>query len=180
MRARAKEGCADAHETVNSVGIRGGIHLVFQLLAERHLGCYRTRTVMPRFHLRRLLLALVVLAAAMGPSCAAPVLPLPPPTMLIEEPPDADGFATVVGMARASAFVSCLNETADPIFGVIVRANAAGAYVCRIQAQSCDVIATWQFESTGDGGQQSRQTVPLVSGGGATGCPSGAAADAGP
>ena len=106
------------------------------------------------------LLCLALLAAiAAGPGCFAPTLPLPPPTALIEGPPDADGFVTVSGQAREGAFVACLNEQTED--GVIVRADlATGAYTLRVAAMPEDVLVLWQFDAADEGSMQVRRTVP--------------------
>lgn len=115
--------------------------------------------------LRRALLALslflgaIALGALAGPSCAAPTLPIPPPTALIEGPPDAEGFVQVSGNARPGAFVGCLNERTED--GVIVRSDVvSGDYSLRIRAAVGDDLTLWQFESTGGGGEPIHRTVP--------------------
>src|SRR5687768_16054319 len=115
----------------------------FCSLSERHPRCY-TRCV-----LRRSWLASILFACA----CAAPTLPLPPPTALVEDPPDAMGLATVRGEARPGAFVGCLNNRTEA--GVIVRADVDdGAYELRIPAEGEDLLTLWQFDSTAPGGEQ--------------------------
>lgn len=111
--------------------------------------------------LRRPWLVLFALAVAIaaGPSCAAPVVPLPPPTALVEAPPDMDGIVTVSGTARAGAFVLCLNEETEQ--GVIVRADpTSGDYVLRISAMSGDVLVLWQNDGGEEGGMQITVIVP--------------------
>ncbi|MCB9596278.1 MAG: hypothetical protein H6719_26385 [Sandaracinaceae bacterium] len=99
-------------------------------------------------------LGLIALAAtivlAYGPGCAAPVLPLPPPTALIEGPPDMEGFVTVSGEARPGALVFCFNnETGE---GVIVTSDAtSGLYSLRIAASTGDSLSLWQQEGGGSG-----------------------------
>ncbi len=110
----------------------------------------------------RLTLGLLALAAALlalAPGCAAPVLPLPPPTALVEGPPAADGTVLVTGNARLGAFVGCLNE--DTEAGVIVRADVdTGDYALRIPAEIGHSLTLWQFESTAPGGEQTHVFVP--------------------
>lgn len=112
----------------------------------------------------RPLLGLVLataIAACLSPlaSCAAPTLPLPPPTALVEGPPDADGIVVVSGEARPGAFVGCLNERTE--MGVLVRADVTtGAYTLRVMAESLDVLTLWQFEGTEPGGQRREVVVP--------------------
>ncbi|HJL19886.1 MAG TPA: hypothetical protein RMH99_29755 [Sandaracinaceae bacterium LLY-WYZ-13_1] len=103
--------------------------------------------------------ALVTLALALSAiACAAPVLPLPPPTALVEEP-DADGVVTVMGEARPGAFVACLNENTEA--GVLVRADVdTGAYVARLPAETGHAIRVWQFEASDAGGEPVFRTVP--------------------
>ncbi len=106
-----------------------------------------------------ILVAAVAILLASGPGCAAPVLPLPPPTALVEAPPDMDGLVTITGEARPGAFVGCLNENTE--VGVLVRADPmSGAYTVRIQAMSGDGIAIWQFEGTESGGMRRDVIVP--------------------
>jgi hypothetical protein len=104
--------------------------------------------------LRRIGLLCVLAACA----CAAPTLPLPPPTALVEEPPDAMGNVTVRGQALDSAYVACLNERTEQ--GVITRADDAGAYSIEIAAQAGDVIDVWQFDATSNGGELTTVIVP--------------------
>lgn len=123
-----------------------------------------SRVQMSRPHpLARLFLGLVALAAiaatAMGPGCAAPTLPLPPPMALVEGPPDADGLVTVSGNAREGAFVGCLNERTET--GVLVRSDPmTGDFSLRIAAESDDTLTLWQFEGTDPGGMQTTVVVP--------------------
>ena len=113
----------------------------------------------------RAILARLVFAAALalglgGLACAAPTLPLPPPTALVEGPPDADGIAIVRGEARPGAFVGCLNQRTE--LGVIVRADdATGAFEVRIAAEGDALLSLWQFEGTSPGGQQIDVVVPV-------------------
>jgi hypothetical protein len=110
--------------------------------------------------LRSLAVLLALSAIALfSADCAAPSLPLPPPTALVEQPPDAMGFVTVEGDARAGAYVGCLNNSTDN--GVIVRSDVTtGAYTLRIEAQSDDVLTLWQFEASSPGGQTIDVVVP--------------------
>lgn len=103
------------------------------------------------------LLALLLLGA-IGPACAAPVLPLPPPTALVSSP-DMDGFVTVTGeVSTEGAFVGCLNE--DTEVGILVRSDSAGMYACRLRADIGHLIRIWQFVDTGPGGQPTFEPVP--------------------
>ncbi|MFK7990396.1 MAG: hypothetical protein AB8I08_30520 [Sandaracinaceae bacterium] len=115
---------------------------------------------MARFVRRSLLGAIASLAlAASLPACAAPTLPLPPPTALVESPPDADGMVTVTGEARPGAFVGCLNERTE--IGVLVRTDViTGEYSLQVAAESSDVLTLWQFEGTEPGGQRREVVVP--------------------
>jgi hypothetical protein len=93
--------------------------------------------------------------------CAAPTLPLPPPTGLIEAPPDATGMVTITGEARLGAYVGSLNNSTDT--GVIVRSDVdTGVYTIRIAAQIDDVITLWQFEATSPGGETIDVVVPSM------------------
>lgn len=108
-----------------------------------------------------LVLVTAIAVACLSPlaSCAAPTLPLPPPTALVEGPPDAEGFVVVSGEARPGAFVGCLNERTE--IGVIVRAEVtSGRYTLRVAAESLDVLTLWQFEGTEPGGQRREVVVP--------------------
>jgi hypothetical protein len=97
---------------------------------------------------RRAFLTLLALAV---PGCAAPTLPLPPPTALVEAP-DADGFATVSGIAREKAYVFVFHEGRED--GVIGVANDAGQYSLRIRAASGDLLEVWFMDGT--------KTSPIV------------------
>ena len=115
----------------------------------------------PRHSIALTLALLLAGTAAAGSSlgCAAPTLPLPPPTALVEAAPDADGLVTVTGQARAGAFVGCLNERTE--IGVLVRTDlVTGMYSIRIAAESRDVLTLWQFEGTEPGGQRQEVVVP--------------------
>ena len=105
---------------------------------------------------RTLLIAAAGVLVAIG--CAAPVLPLPPPVMLVEAP-DAAGNVAITGEARPGAFVACLNENTE--VGVIVRADpATGAFATSLPADVGHEIRGWQFESTDGGGQPVFRIVP--------------------
>lgn len=109
--------------------------------------------------IRSLAALALLLGALLGPSCAAPTLPIPPPTALVEGPPDAQGFVLVTGNARPGAFVSCLNERTER--GVLVRADVdSGDYALRIEAIAGDDLTLWQLESTGGGGEAIHRVVP--------------------
>lgn len=132
-----------------------------QRVARRHLRCYPPLAVTIRRALiaLSLLLAAIALGVAAGPSCAAPTLPIPPPTALVEGPPDAEGLVLVTGNARPGAFVSCLNQRTEE--GVVGRADVdSGEYALRIRAAIGDDLTIWQFESTGGGGEPVHRTVP--------------------
>lgn len=106
-------------------------------------------TAMP-CHARLLALgaaALLAAALGLGPGCAAPTLPLPPPTALVSSP-DPEGFVTVSGEARPDAIVMVYNESR--MQGVIVMAGPSGAYAARLAAAVGEEIAVWQREGTND------------------------------
>ncbi|MCC6872833.1 MAG: hypothetical protein IT378_00880 [Sandaracinaceae bacterium] len=106
-----------------------------------------------RYRLAALLAAALLLAL---PSCAAPVLPLPPPVAFVG-PPDLGGIVTVSGEARPFAYVAVLNESTDQ--GAIGRADATGTFSVRLAAQTGDSLQVWQFEG-GTGGEQTPLIVP--------------------
>lgn len=85
-------------------------------------------------------------------ACAAPTLPLPPPSALVSAPDEA-GIATVAGMGRPSAVLMVFNENSE--LGVIVVADDTGNYVARIQAGGGDTLTIWQMVGS--------QTSPLLS-----------------
>ena len=91
-----------------------------------------------------LALALVV---ALG-ACAAPTLPLPPPTAL-SSAPDAMGRVTVTGRVNPDAYVFALDE--DRGDGVIVSADSTGVYSATLLASSGDTITIWQMVGTNTG-----------------------------
>lgn len=96
--------------------------------------------------LRRIALLGVLWASG----CAAPTLPLPPPTALAERP-DASGLSRVSGDAIPGAFVGCLNLRTEE--GVIVRAPDSGQYELFIPAVIGDDLDVWQFDSSAPGGE---------------------------
>ena len=100
-----------------------------------------------------------ILVGITAASCAAPTLPLPPPTALVEGPPDASGNVTVRGNARRGSFVACLNENRE--VGVLGRADpSSGDYTLVIGADIGDDLRLWQFDSPGAGGMAVFVTVP--------------------
>lgn len=107
-----------------------------------------------------LALSLAIALGALG--CAAPTLPLPPPTALASVP-DADGLVTITGMVRPAALVVVINEMArDPMErGVVVDADDRGFYTARIRAMPGDAITVFAREGTSD--SQIREViVPAV------------------
>jgi len=87
---------------------------------------------------------------AFGTGCAAPSLPIPPPTALVSSP-DASGFVTVTGQADPSAYVFVLNENTE--VGVILHANADHSFSARIAASIGDGITVWQMIGNRNGEQ---------------------------
>lgn len=85
-------------------------------------------------------IAIAVGAASVG--CAAPTLPLPPPTALLSTP-DAEGVVTIEGVARERAIVMAFNE--DRREGVIGEAGDDGTYTLRIAASIGETITVWQM-----------------------------------
>jgi hypothetical protein len=118
----------------------------------------RNRTMLDR--VTRLLgalllsLALTLPALSLLPACAAPTLPLPPPTALVATP-DENGFVTVTGMAREGAVVMVFNEDRD--LGVIVVADDTGAYSGRIEASIGETLTIWQMVGSDTSQLLSRQ-----------------------
>ena len=110
--------------------------------------------------LRRLLgslLGALALALAIAvTSCAAPTLPLPPPTALTSAP-DAMGRVTVTGRVNPDAYVFVLDE--DRGDGVIVSADAAGTYTATLTAASGDTLTVWQMVGSNTG-QLTSSIVP--------------------
>lgn len=78
----------------------------------------------------------------LGEGCAAPTLPIPPPTALVSSP-DASGFVTVSGMASADAYIFVLDEERQA--GIIGHADPTGNYSLRIQAAIGETITVWQM-----------------------------------
>jgi hypothetical protein len=90
-----------------------------------------------------------------GAGCAAPTLPLPPPSALVEAP-DASGMVTVTGEVTPGAFVGCLNERTER--GIIVRSDPdSGAYSLRIEAEVGDDLGLWQIVGSDRGPTVYRQ-----------------------
>lgn len=104
---------------------------------------------------KALLAVTLGLALVLG-ACAAPTLPLPPPTAL-SSAPDAMGNVTVTGRVNAGAYVFALDE--DRGDGVIVSADASGNYTATLQAASGDTITCWQMVGTNTG-QLTQVVVP--------------------
>jgi hypothetical protein len=139
--------------TLSAVGGRGKAHRAAAPALLRSVAVTRARV------LRWILALMLPLAAIVGSSCAAPVLPIPPPTALVEGPPGPDGTVLVRGNARPGAFVGCMNEVREQ--GVIVRANVTtGDYALRIEADEGDELRVWQFEATSPGGEPRFISVP--------------------
>ncbi len=104
-------------------------------------------------------LALTLGPLALGPlssGCYGPTLPLPPPTALLSTP-DATGVVDVTGEALPDAYVFALNLDTDA--GVIGRADGAGRYAMRIEADVGHTLEVWQM-TTMDGGQHTTAIVP--------------------
>lgn len=103
-------------------------------------------------------LGLSVLGASVSTTgCAAPTLPLPPPSALVVSAPDASGMVTVTGHADPAAFVFVLNEATE--YGVIVHADAAGLFSAQIPASVGDMLSVWQAI----GNRYGEQLHPVVS-----------------
>ena len=95
--------------------------------------------------MQQILFGVVVMICAVA--CNSPTLPLPPPTQsAIEAHLDtAVAEATVTGRSRAvepDALVACYNNRTGT--GVVVQANADGAFSARLEAQDGDTIEVWQ------------------------------------
>ena len=107
-------------------------------------------------------LLLLLGAIALG-ACSTPTLPLPPPAALSSSGPDADGIITVEGDVLEDAYVFVLNETTER--GVIVRADASGHFVARIESVTLtdptmeDFLTIWQRKGS-DIGEQTGISVP--------------------
>ena len=106
---------------------------------------------------RALLLSIAFGCVVLGgdPGCAAPTLPIPPPTALVEAPAP-DGYVTVSGSANPDAYIFVLNENTDA--GVIGRAMPSGLYSVRVQAMSGDQLSIRQMV----GNQSGQLTTPVV------------------
>ena len=107
-----------------------------------------------RWHALFLAVALGCAALVGELGCAAPTLPIPPPTALVS-PPAADGYVTVSGSANPDAYVFALNENTSA--GVIGHAMPSGLYSLRVLAATGDSITVWQML-----GNQSGQLVNVV------------------
>ncbi len=105
---------------------------------------------------RAALLGLLLGAAVSAAGCAAPTLPIPPPTALISAP-DATGLVTVSGSADPAAYVFVLHEETQD--GLITHADALGAYSVRLPAAVGDMITVWQLIGT-QASQQEHLVVP--------------------
>lgn len=105
---------------------------------------------------RSLLLAIGLSTALGGTGCAAPTLPLPPPSALLAAP-DQDGIVVVTGESLPDAYVFALNEERDD--GVIGRADAEGLYELRLRGQTGDTITVWQMAGS-ERGNPVQRTVP--------------------
>lgn len=101
-------------------------------------------------------LCLVIALGVAAAGCAAPTLPLPPPTALVSTP-DADGVVTIEGVARGRAIVMAFNE--DRREGVIGEAGDDGAYTLRITASISETITVWQMVGS-DTSQLLSRSVP--------------------
>ncbi len=97
----------------------------------------------------------VTAGAALGTGCAAPSLPIPPPTALASSP-DETGHVTVTGHADPTAFVFVLNEMTQ--VGVIVHADPDGTFTARISATVGDDLTVWQMIGN-EASQQNMITV---------------------
>ncbi len=74
---------------------------------------------------------------------STPTIPLPPPSALVEAPPDAEGFVTVrVRGAEPDALLFAYDEPLAE--GVIGRADADGRGTLRLRASAGDPILVWQ------------------------------------
>ena len=90
---------------------------------------------------RSAILGIAVIVVFSTADCAAPTLPIPPPTALVSSP-DPTGYVTVWGEADPTAFVFVLRENTES--GVITHATPTRAYSVRIQAALNDGITVWQ------------------------------------
>lgn len=105
---------------------------------------------------RAFLAGLVLAVAVAAAGCAAPTLPIPPPTALVSAP-DASGRVTVTGRADPAAYVFLLNNDTDQ--GVIGHAATDGSFSLRVMAASGNELWVWQ-ELNSQPSQQNIQTVP--------------------
>lgn len=90
-------------------------------------------------------------------ACAAPTLPLPPPSALVSVP-DESGIVSITGMGRPRAVVMVFNE--DTELGVIVLADEVGNYTAQIAASSGETLTIWQMVGT-DSSQLLSRMVPF-------------------
>lgn len=149
---------AGSPDAANPVGIRATqLYKKQGRFIARHAGdglaiMTQAPIVMRRRHTSSAALALFITCLPFFSACAAPTLPLPPPSALVSAP-DEGGIATVTGMGRPSAVVMVFNENSE--LGVIVVADDAGNYVARIHASGGDTLTMWQMVGS--------QTSPLLS-----------------
>jgi hypothetical protein len=101
-------------------------------------------------------LLVALLLGGLAGGCAAPTIPLPPPSVDALTVP-VDGVVLVTGEARVDTFVAVFNVRLEE--GVIVRSDADGAFAAEIRAASGDTIRAFQFEG-GSGGQNATRVVP--------------------
>lgn len=114
------------------------------------------RTAPMRRSFRHLILTLGLSAALYSNGCAAPTLPLPPPTALVEAP-DPQGLVLVTGDSSAEAYIFVLNEDQDA--GVIGRADLGGRYEVRLRGEPGDTLTVWQMVGS-DRGTPIQRQVP--------------------
>ncbi|MDQ3035042.1 MAG: hypothetical protein M3Y87_21725 [Myxococcota bacterium] len=91
------------------------------------------------------------------PACAAPTLPLPPPSALVTTP-DPEGIVTVEGMGQDGAVVMIFNEERE--LGVIVVCDELGNFTARIGASIGETITIWQRVGTDTSSPLSRAVPP--------------------
>lgn len=96
-----------------------------------------------------LFLAVVLAAGLALLACAAPTLPLPPPTALASAPDPTSGLVTITGRVNENAYVFALDE--DRGDGVIVSADPSGVYSATLVAASGDTVTVWQMVGTNTG-----------------------------
>jgi hypothetical protein len=109
---------------------------------------------------RALLFSIALGCAVVGgdAGCAAPTLPIPPPSVGALSSPDVDGYVTVDGIADPEAYVFLLNEETSS--GVIGHAMpVSGAFSLRVQASSGDTLTLWQMLGS-ETGQLVSRVVP--------------------